>query len=319
MIVKNEAPVIQRCLATIKPWISSWVISDTGSDDGTQKLILDFLHDVPGKLIERPWVDFAHNRNEALEVAKPMGDYSLFIDADERFIPYPDLKEMPTEMDYYSIKVCEQASFYERIFLFRNSLDYHWQGVLHEHIASSQVCSRGFFNQGELLSITQDGNRFKDPQKYLKDARVLEEALKKEPSSSRYMFYLGQSYTNASEPTLALDAYQKRAAMEGDDGEKFYSLFMIGVLQEQLGFSPKICAESFLKAHRFRPFRHEPLYGIAIYYFKMGKVQDAYDLLKQAMEMRYPEDSIFVQTHMREIGMPHLYLRCCYELKKYDE
>ena len=63
MIVKNEAPVIKRCLATVKPWITSWVISDTGSDDGTQDIIKEYMKDMPGKLIERPWVDFAHNRN----------------------------------------------------------------------------------------------------------------------------------------------------------------------------------------------------------------------------------------------------------------
>jgi glycosyltransferase involved in cell wall biosynthesis len=65
MIVKNEAPVIGRCLASVRPLIDQWVIVDTGSTDGTQALIREALADLPGVLIERPWVDFAHNRNEA--------------------------------------------------------------------------------------------------------------------------------------------------------------------------------------------------------------------------------------------------------------
>lgn len=33
MIIKNEAPVIDRCLASVKPWIDRWVIVGAGSTD----------------------------------------------------------------------------------------------------------------------------------------------------------------------------------------------------------------------------------------------------------------------------------------------
>ena len=39
MIVKNEAHVIARCLASVRPIIDYWVIVDTGSTDGTQDAI----------------------------------------------------------------------------------------------------------------------------------------------------------------------------------------------------------------------------------------------------------------------------------------
>jgi hypothetical protein len=38
----------------------------TGSADGTQK----FMKAVPGELHELSWVNFAHNRNQALSLAK---------------------------------------------------------------------------------------------------------------------------------------------------------------------------------------------------------------------------------------------------------
>jgi glycosyltransferase involved in cell wall biosynthesis len=83
MIVKNEAAVIERCLASVLPHIDAWAICDTGSSDGTQDLIRRRLVHLPGELIERPWVDFATNRNEALDLARRHGDYALVVDADD--------------------------------------------------------------------------------------------------------------------------------------------------------------------------------------------------------------------------------------------
>ena len=54
MIVKNEAHVISRCLASVKSWIVFWCFLDFGCSDGTQQLIQDYLKDIPGRLYERP-------------------------------------------------------------------------------------------------------------------------------------------------------------------------------------------------------------------------------------------------------------------------
>src|SRR5215469_7757007 len=83
MIVKDEAPVIARCLASVRPIIDYWVIVDTGSTDGTQDAIRTAMADLPGELEERPWRDYAHNRSEALELAQSYGDYVLIMDADD--------------------------------------------------------------------------------------------------------------------------------------------------------------------------------------------------------------------------------------------
>ena len=76
MIVKDEARVIERCLASVLPLIDYWVIVDTGSTDGTQEKIRKFFENVgiPGELHERPWKDFGHNRSEALELARSKAD-----------------------------------------------------------------------------------------------------------------------------------------------------------------------------------------------------------------------------------------------------
>src|SRR5437879_11130759 len=67
MIVRNEGLVIERCLNSVRPFIHSWAIADTGSTDNTQAIVRNALRDLPGQLIERPWVDFSTNRNRSEE------------------------------------------------------------------------------------------------------------------------------------------------------------------------------------------------------------------------------------------------------------
>ena len=57
MIVKNEEHIICECLESIAPHIDRYDISDTGSTDGTIKVIKDFFEDkgIPGEVHEIPW------------------------------------------------------------------------------------------------------------------------------------------------------------------------------------------------------------------------------------------------------------------------
>lgn len=82
MIVRNESAVIERCLASVRPLLSRWLIVDTGSTDDTIEKIEHALSDIPGKVHQREWVNFGHNRTEALALARGVGSHLLLIDAD---------------------------------------------------------------------------------------------------------------------------------------------------------------------------------------------------------------------------------------------
>src|SRR5580704_6811803 len=85
MIVKDEAHIIHEVLESTLKYISYWVISDTGSTDGTQDIIKKFYakHKIPGELHEDKWEDFGHNRSLALEYAHGKADYIWVFDADD--------------------------------------------------------------------------------------------------------------------------------------------------------------------------------------------------------------------------------------------
>lgn len=318
MIVKNESAVIERCLKTVKPLIDYWVIVDTGSTDGTQKIIKEYLKDIPGELHERPWENFAYNRNEALELAKDKADYILRIDADEQLIFSDDFALPYLDKDFYYILTEHSGSNYYRNQLFNNALNWRWVGVLHEVLQCSQAKTHAVL-KGVKNLYGFDGCRSQDPQKFQKDALILEEALKKEPNNSRYVFYLAQSYKDANNYKLAIKNYQKRAEMGGWQEEIFSSLFQIGLLQEASQEDPQIFCKSYYKAFHCSPSHIEPLYRLANYYRRDENYLMGYLLSKYALSLPCPTDALFVEKWIYDYGMLMELSLCAYYLGKYEE
>jgi tetratricopeptide (TPR) repeat protein len=324
MIVKDEKPVILQCLKSVKPFIDHWVIVDTGSTDGTQAQIREIMKDIPGELFERPWVNFSHNRNEALSLAKGRADYYLLIDADEVLVATPSFHFPKLTADLYSIpihmtKTDGSVVTSPRAFLIRDQSACRWVGVLHETIDPKSVNS--FAEIGNLMIQTDmvSGHRSQDPNKFLKDAKMLEKALETDPENYRNLFLMGASYELAGKLELALQAFEKCSSLKNCGFDELYrSLFQIGVLQERLGKSPDLFLASYEKAIQFYPNRAEPLFFIANYYVKKNDFKKAYEFFKKASELPLPEQSYVERSIYTWASLYNLEV-CAESLGKTDE
>lgn len=322
MIVKNESHVITRCLGSVKPLIDSWIIVDTGSTDGTQGIIKEFMKDIPGELFERPWVNFEHNREEALQLAKKSkvakAEYILFMDADDYLARDPSFKMPELTHDYYLMVTRSSGSEHYLPRLIKTKLDWHWHDVLHEYVQALDART-GVKLEGIENVYTGEGARSKDPEKYKKDARILEEALKKQPNNARYMFYLGRSYQGAKEPEKALENYEKRVKMGGWPEEVFWSYLQIARLRDELQQDSKKVEASYLQAFKYRPTRIEPLYNLVSKYRQDGEYQKGYELAKVALEIKRPTDTLFLEQWIYDYGMLFEYSICAYWVGHYED
>lgn len=295
MIVKNEAHVIRRCLASARPLIDHWVIVDTGSTDGTQQIIREFLADIPGTLHERPWKNFGHNRNEALDLARDKADYVLMIDADETFI-VPDGFEWPElTADCYRLQVEYGEMVYDRAAMVAMKQPWWWEGVLHEYLET-----RGAHTTDRLeaprVFVRHDGARAHDPTTYDRDSALLEQALIDDPNNTRYQFYLAQSYRDAGKLEKAKDAYLKRATMGGWDEEVWYSLFQAVAMLEAMGAADDEVISGYMKVWEQRPHRIEPLHALARYLRVLGRYEMAAMIARRGMLQPMPTDILFVDA-----------------------
>jgi glycosyltransferase involved in cell wall biosynthesis len=319
MIVKDESPVIRRCLDSVRPLIDAWVIVDTGSCDGTQQIVRDCLKELPGELHERPWRNFAYNRTEALQLAKGHADYLLFIDADE-VLEVASGFELPTLVaDSYNVQVSFGGCTYLRKQLVRNALPWRYEGVVHEYITCEYARTEEFL-LGLVTVPNHDGARARDPATYRRDASMLETALLSEPANTRYVFYLAQSYRDAGELALAMRNYGRRVEMGGWTEEVWYSLFQIGQLQERMQHPWSEVLDSYLRAWQYKPDRAEPLHRIAVHYQASKEYHLSHLFLSRAIQVPLPPPSaLFVDQPLYDYHLRVEYGVACYYLGQHAE
>jgi len=304
MIVKNEAPVIRRCLDSVLPLVDAWVIVDTGSTDGTQEIVREHLRHLPGELYERPWQDFAHNRSEALALARGRGDYVLVIDADEVLEIASGFRLPHLTADAYNIRVRYGGCEYLRKQLVKNALEWRYEGVVHEYITCPQSRTERFLD-GLATVPRHDGARARDATTYRRDALLLERALLDTPDDRRYVFYLAQSYRDGGDLELALRNYRRRAEMGGWREEVWFSLYQIAQIRERQEAPWGEVMADYLAAWQYAPDRVGPLFRIGMHYQTRREFHTAHLFFARAAAIPRPgPERLFVEQALYDFQLP---------------
>jgi glycosyltransferase involved in cell wall biosynthesis len=297
MIVRNEAHVIRRCLLSHKDVIDHWVIVDTGSTDGTQDLIRKLLADIPGELHERPWVDFGHNRSEALNLARGKANYILVNDADH--IWHGKLPKHLTA-DAYAVPYHYAGTVYGVTCVLADRIPgWRYVGVIHEYVDAQQPIKIEPASDA-WIEVKHEGARSLDPHTYEKDVKILEAAFEQDPQNPRYAFYLAQSYRDSNESEKALLMYLKRAEMPGWDQETWHAKYQAAIMTERLGRAPETISRAYLEAYNFRPSRAEPLAHLARWHRSRSEWPLAYLYAARAANIPRSTDGLFVEEGIYE-------------------
>ena len=271
MIVKDEEDTIKRCLTAVAPFIKYWVIVDTGSTDKTIDVINETMKElnIPGELHERPWVNFEVNRTESLNLAKGKCDYRWIIDADDTFYTEPGVNPfagLDNKPDCYQISYKLSGLQYYRAQIVKSDQNWIYKGVLHEYLFLDEESANPLQGQVKNCYVLADISPLKRAssleEKYANDAKILEEALIKEPDNSRYMFYLAQSYRDSNQLEKSIEAYKKRVQMGEWEEEVYYSLYMIAKISEKMGGDDETVTNLYSKAWEYRPTRLESVFHV---------------------------------------------------------
>ena len=232
MIVKNESHIIEKTLENLTNTFnfSYWVICDTGSSDNTQNIIKDFFKNknIEGELIQHEWRDFGYNRTLALDAVYNKSDYVLIFDADD--IVHGNLLLPELICDMYCLKIGKEF-VYKRPLLVNNRLRWKFVGVLHEYLSCIDEYKSEMTISGDYyIESGKNGSRSFDPDKYIKDAKILEKAYNSEKDEglrNRYAFYCAQSYMDANMQLESIKWYKTVINSNNWNQEKYYACLMI--------------------------------------------------------------------------------------------
>ncbi|MEV6841597.1 glycosyltransferase [Streptomyces sp. NPDC051133] len=296
MIVKNEAAVIERCLTSVRDLIDTWVISDTGSTDGTQQLIRSALDKIPGELHEEPWVNFGHNRSMNIRHAHRKANYLLLLDADHVLRKQGPLPKLTA--DAYMLRH-EGATEYRVKRLVRGTVLWRYEGVTHEYITSDRHNSQKNLD-ALVIEDHADGGSRRD--KFERDARLLSAEMERDPSNTRTVFYLAQTLRDMGTTAEAIRLYKLRADMGGWEEEVYYALLQAGILSAETGDWPT-AMDILSAAWQSRPQRLEACYELASRLRQRGNHQMAYALVRAALDTDMPDDILFIQPWVYRWGL----------------
>lgn len=298
MIVRNEAHDIEATLSTIKPHIDYWTILDTGSNDGTQSVIKQFMEGVPGELHEGPFEDFSSARNRVLDLHGEQTAFTLMLDADDRVESGDALvsflkKASASGCSAYQVRREMVASWWVPLVL-RASAKWRYRGRVHEYvcgprgeIATERIDGPIVRHVRTPISVIASRNRWN------KDVELLLQDWDSGVEPARTAFYLGQTYECLGEFEKSLHWYSERAGMAGWSPETFEALMRKGRCYSRMNKWPE-AMNALLEAHSFDPNHAEPLFVIAENYYIQQKMDLCFLFARRAAEIDRPKEALFI-------------------------
>jgi GR25 family glycosyltransferase involved in LPS biosynthesis len=336
MIVKNESRIIADTLRKLcdKIKFDYWVICDTGSTDNTIEVIRDFFkkEKIDGEIFCHEWKDFGYNRTLALAAAYEKTDYILIFDADDEIVGDFKLPDKLTFDDYqFQFGNYIDNNSYVRSLLVNNRKRWIYVVVLHEVIVPYQHQPTTFTINGNYYTVSgRSGDRnTNNPDKYLKDAKVLEKAYyeaveRKDEIFNRYAFYCANSYKDHGDHENAVIWYIKTLTHNNWSQEKYICCLRLHDCYKALN-KPEMAYYYCVKSFNYDSERGEGLYHLIQHYCCEGNNEIAYayyTLMKEYLENRYlntPQGSkLFIDNNVLNFFLPYYMVIVCEKTRNFQ-
>lgn len=303
MIVRNEAATMPRLVASLGDLVDEWCIIDTGSDDGTPELVQRLLGHLPGRLEQRPWKDFGHNRTELVRLCRtlPGVTHLLLADADMTFAVSDEFRSALAAQtaSRFLLRVVSGDHEFRMPYLVRNDVDWYYESPTHEYLASSTPVESTYFDDLVVIHHADGGTR---GEKHERDRRLLEARIVERPDDVRSVFYLARTLQYLGLDDEAIAMFERRNAMGQWDQERYICLREIGMIHAGAG-RPAEASWAWQRAISLRPSRAEA-------YYRLGKLLNEAELylparlwLDRAVELPPSDDELFVERWIESWGV----------------
>lgn len=322
-IAKNEAKHVARWFEGVKD-ADEIVVLDTGSTDGTQKLLADLGVKVNNMVFSPFRFDTA--RNQSLNQVSLDADWCMFIDLDETIEPgtitkiKQEIAKSIGMFDSFNLNLVftfEEVNgkriptiTYPRECIHKRQ-SFYWKFPVHEVLAHNE----GEYKWKDLpFDVYHEPDTTKSRTSYLE---LLQLAVEENPDNARQAQYLGREFMYRGDYLDAIMWLRKHIDMELHGPFRCESATYIsrcyqamdGSLEEAMdeaeSWALRACAE-------FGSAR-EPHCELAFMYFTCGAYESAIGMLRSALRIEKPPTAAMIHDARYYGVWPYHMLAVCYE------
>ena len=242
MIVRDSGSELIPVLRSVKPYLSSYFIADTGSVDSTPEIVDSELSGVSGRLVHHPWVHFSHNRNLVLEGAEEAYPNQFYLMLDDSYILhggehlFEALRALdPAVPSNYLVRIFDKERFYYSARLMTSCQRYKYR--IHEVPVDP---AKGTLDDRIYLSDPVSAlHHQRSKRRYERDIDWLMMDRADFPEDPRPVFYLGRTYYIKDDLKNAVEMFQQRIRMAradhptGSRYEIYDSMFYLSVIKRR--------------------------------------------------------------------------------------
>lgn len=238
MIVRNEERFLEDCLESLKGVADEIVVVDTGSTDRTKQIAAEY----GARIFDFPWRDdFSAARNESVDHC--LGEWILFIDADERLRPIDKalVKADLSQPGYTAFTVKYRPITWFTAFreyrIFRNDPRIRFEGIIHETVLPSVIRvgeEDGLEIGDSVLEIDHLGYDGEMGHKHKRNLPLLMKHVEKHPDISFLRWRLGSvlkalddSEGAEREWRRAIETIRRRNEVVPRDCQPYYDLIRL--------------------------------------------------------------------------------------------
>ena len=249
MIVRDEAPRIERVLAAAREVCEEMIVVDTGSTDGTPELASRM-----GAVVSSfEWVDdFAAARNASFE--RCSGDWILVLDADDLLPPETiqllhslkanvlddQLDVILGTYEYLFDETGRCTASYARERLYRRQAQLRWQYPVHESVRY-EASRAAILTELRVVHRSDNADR---PAKRERNKRIIEQALAAGDESAQLLFYQAIMLFDAEQWLESYRAFEEFIARYPTTFFPYDALIRLAYCASRLGGTPDLHPEA---------------------------------------------------------------------------
>lgn len=305
LMVKDEAPRIERTLNSVKDHINLFVFLDTGSNDDTISVIRKWCseNNKTYYMHEKPFEDFSKSRNYLLSKCYSLSTFILLLDSNDEcnntdeLIKFCKLQKNNREVKAYQTTHYwindtfeGDSKFFPRISMVRNCKDVEYRYPIHECIFvlngldSLELCNntKFFIFQNRML----DKSSF---ERQKKDIDILFQEYEKDRYDLRIIAYIVKyavmfkEYKLAEKFSIIMNDIAKQYKQENERTE---ALTTLGIIRWNL---KKNWEEPFLTILQSNPVNLNAIFALASYYYQDKQLEKAKKYIDMCCELESPK------------------------------